>query len=289
MLLINTVIHLFSSLLVFSLGAAVGSFLNVVIYRIPAGISLLYPPSRCPVCLTRLRPYDNIPILGWMLLRGQCRYCHTSISYRYPLIETLTALLFLWVFLLLGWQWQTLSYWLFLSWLLALGMIDLDTLTLPHPLTKWGLITGVVLQTVMPGLTGGWQTALLGFTESVVAAVIGIWLFDLVRWGGAIAMKQDVMGGGDGKLAALIGAWLGWKLLLFTFFLGSTLGAIVGMGGIALRLIHRRQPIPFGPFLAVAAMVAALFGDALINSYLDWLFSGMVQGIILAALPMVGP
>nr|WP_297060502.1 A24 family peptidase [Thermosynechococcus sp. M3746_W2019_013] len=252
---------------VFGLGAAVGSFLNVVIYRVPRGRSLLYPPSRCPICLTTLKPWDNIPILGWLFLRGQCRYCHAPISWRYPAIELLTALLYVLIVAVSGWQGQTLVLWLLSAWLLALALIDLDTMTLPHPLTKWGLITGLLVR----GLT----TGLGGLTEGIIAAVIGIWLFDLIRWGGAIAFHQEVMGGGDGKLAAMIGAWLGWQGLLVTFFLACALGGLMGGFGIALGWIQRRQPIPFGPFLAVAAIFSGLFGRQLIHLYLETFLRGV--------------
>ncbi|WP_399363943.1 MULTISPECIES: prepilin peptidase [unclassified Thermosynechococcus] len=253
--------------LVFGLGAAVGSFLNVVIYRVPSGRSLLYPPSRCPICLTTLKPWDNIPILGWLFVRGQCRYCHAPISWRYPAIELLTALLYVLIVAVSGWQVQTLVLWLLSAWLLALALIDLDTMTLPHPLTKWGLIVGLLLR----GLT----TGLGGLTEGIIAAVIGIWLFDLIRWGGAIALGQEVMGGGDSKLAAMIGAWLGWQGLLVTFFLACALGGLMGGLGIALGWIQRRQPIPFGPFLAVAAIVSGLFGRQLIHLYLETFLPGV--------------
>jgi leader peptidase (prepilin peptidase) / N-methyltransferase len=146
--------------LVWMLGAAVGSFLNVVIYRIPAGLSLLHPPSRCPKCYTGLKPYDNVPVLGWLWLRGKCRYCRAPIAARYPLIEAFTACLFLAAFLQWGVSWVTLAYWALLSWLVALTFIDLDTLTLPNPLTQSGLLLGLAAQTVIPcaddgGLAGG--------------------------------------------------------------------------------------------------------------------------------------
>lgn len=177
------------------------------------------------------------------------------------------ALLYVLIFAVRGWQVETPVLWLLSAWLLALALIDLDTMTLPHPLTKWGLIVGLLLK----GLT----TGLGGLTEAIVVAVIGIWLFDLIRWGGAIALGQEVMGGGDGKLAAMIGAWLGWRGLLVTFFLACALGGLVGGLGIALGWIQRRQPIPFGPFLAVAAILSALFGQQLIRLYFEIFLPGV--------------
>ncbi len=249
-----------------------GSFLNVVIYRVPAGLSLLYPPSRCPSCFTPLGLRDNIPVLGWILLRGQCRFCHAPISPRYPLIELALAAKFVAVFWITGWHWQTPVYWIFLSWLVALAVIDLDTLTLPHPLTKWGVISGILVQMLLAVERTGELTGVLwALVESIGAAVLGIWLFDLIRWAGATILKQEVMGGGDGKLAAMIGAWLGWQLLLLTCFLACAVGAIVGLVGIGLGILGRRQPMPFGPFLALGAAVAALFGDPLIAAYKHWI------------------
>lgn len=270
-----TAVHLLtltSYSLIFLLGAAVGSFLNVVIYRIPSGRSLLYPPSRCPSCLTSLRAYDNIPILGWLLLRGQCRYCHAPISWRYPAIELLVGGLFVLIFAVSGWQWRTLMIWLLSAWLLALAFIDLDTMMLPHPLTQWGLVTGLIMQGL---LAGGWVPALVSVSQGVIAAALGIWLFDLLRWVGAIALGQEAMGGGDGKLAAMIGAWLGWQGLVVTLFLAALLGGGLGGLGMALGWIQRRQPIPFGPFLAVAAIIAALFGTDLVEFYVKTFLPGV--------------
>lgn len=254
---------------VFALGACIGSFLNVVIYRIPANLSLLYPPSRCPHCLHRLGKTENIPILGWLWLRGRCRWCHAPISPRYPLIEALTGFIFMVIFWQFGITSLTLGYWVFLSWLLALTFIDLDTLTLPNSLTKWGLILGLGFQVYL-----GWQTAKIPQTLvlGVASAVLGLWFFDLIRYLGTFLLGQQAMGGGDPKLAAMIGAWLGWKSLLVTAFLSCTLGAMIGGGAIALNLISRRTPIPFGPFFTLGAALAVVWGNEFIEFYLRVFF-----------------
>lgn len=261
-----------ATLLVFVLGASIGSFLNVVIYRIPAGLSLLHPPSRCPKCLTRLKPYDNVPVLGWLWLRGRCRYCKTRISARYPLIEAVTGILFVSAF----WWFDlplSIGYWAFLSWLLALALIDLDTLTLPNSLTQSGLVVGLVFQGIMgwaiSGTVAGVANHLWG---GVFGAVLGIWIFDLVAIGGALVFGQTAMGGGDAKLAAMMGTWLGWKLLLLSSFLACALGAFVGGGAIALGILSRRQAMPFGPFLSLGAVLALFFGEAIISGYLHLFF-----------------
>lgn len=255
------------------LGAAVGSFLNVVVYRIPAGISLLFPPSRCPICLHRLGISENVPILGWLLLRGRCRHCKAPIAVRYFLVEMAGAILFLLVFWRFSWSWQTLGYSVFLSWLLALALIDLDTMTLPNSLTQTGLVAGLGFQVVL-----GWQATspLGGSTEGlmagIVGAVLGIWLFDAITWIGSLALGQAAMGGGDAKLAAMIGAWLGWRFLLLSGLIACAIGALVGGGAIALGWLNRRQAMPFGPFLALGAGLTVFWGEALIDAYLKLFF-----------------
>jgi leader peptidase (prepilin peptidase) / N-methyltransferase len=259
---------LITSGLVFMLGAAVGSFLNVVIYRLPAGLSLLYPPSRCPKCHTRLQPYDNVPVLGWLWLRGRCRYCRAPIAARYPLIEAFTGLLFLVTFWLLGLTWWTVAYWVLLSWLVALAFIDLDTLTLPNALTQSGLVLGLLVQMGIPYLaTGSWSAAIQGLITGVLGAVLGIWLFDIITVLASVSLGQTAMGGGDAKLAAMLGAWLGWPGVLLSSFLACVVGALVGGGAMALRRINRRQPMPFGPFLAVGAAITIFWGEAMIGAY----------------------
>jgi leader peptidase (prepilin peptidase) / N-methyltransferase len=263
---------LIDSLLAFVLGSAVGSFLNVVVYRLPEGISLLFPPSRCPYCYHRLKPYENVPIVGWLFLRGQCSSCRTSISIRYPLVELATGLLFVLVFAVYGWSWQTLGYWFFVSWLLSLSLIDLDTMTLPHPLTKWGLIAGLVFQIITGWLLNyQWVDALEQLSQGVIAAVIGIWAFDFIRIAGTVALGQDAMGGGDAKLTGMIGAWLGWKMMLVGVALAFVVGAVVGLGGKAIGQVKQMQPVPFGPSLAMGALLATLFGETIIKTYLEWM------------------
>ncbi|MBW4519073.1 MAG: A24 family peptidase [Scytolyngbya sp. HA4215-MV1] len=261
------------SLLVFAFGASVGSFLNVVVYRLPAGLSLLNPPSRCPQCLHRLRVSENVPIFGWLRLQGRCAHCRSPISVRYPLVEAATGWIFLSTFWAFGLSLQTPGYWLFFSCLLALSLIDLDTMTLPNPLTQFGVVTGLLFQAWV-GLTHDFSVSglLTQLMTGIVGAVLGIWLLDLVRIVGTIAFGQEAMGGGDSKLAAMMGAWLGWKLLLLSGFLACLVGSVIGGGAIALKLMNRRQPMPFGPFLALGAVLAAFWGETLIATYLQVFF-----------------
>ena len=265
-----------TTLIVFALGASVGSFLNVVIYRIPAGLSLLHPPSRCPKCLKRLKTHDNVPVLGWLRLKGRCRYCRTPIAVRYPLVEAATGVLFVLAFWVFHPSWLTVSYWAFFSWLLALALIDLDTLTLPNSLTQSGLIVGLFFQAIV-----GWTTSssLTGAASQVwvgvLGAVIGIWMLDTIAIVSSIAFGKTAMGGGDAKLAAMMGMWLGWKYLLLASFLACLLGAVVGGGAVTLRLLKRRQPMPFGPFLALGALLTAFFGEAIVSTYVRVFFPSL--------------
>jgi len=267
-------------LIVAALGASIGSFLNVVIYRIPAGISLIYPPSRCPVCLHRLGATENIPILGWLRLQGRCAHCQTPISARYPIIEGATSGLFLLAFGLQGSQWsiELVRDWVFLSWLLSLAMIDYDTMTLPNPLTQWGVVTGLGLNVTIATLaTAGQATPdaawILGQTifHSVLGAMVGLWGLDTIRAIGSWAFGKEAMGAGDAKLMAGIGAWLGTPAVVLTAFLGCLIGAIVGISAISSGRISRSQPIPFGPFLAIGGAVSLLWGEALIAAYWQYL------------------
>jgi len=256
------------------LGACIGSFLNVVIYRVPAGLSILYPPSRCPHCLRQLAPRDNIPIIGWFLIKGKCRYCHTPVSWRYPAIEALTAFLFWCVASSFGNSMPVIIlcfYAAFLSWLLTLAMIDFDTMTLPNSLTQSGLVLGLIYQISLALMSSGDRLAfptLLLF--GIGGAVLGIWLLDIMRIAGRVFLQKEAMGGGDPKLAAMIGMWLGWQNVLLTLLIASAIGTIVGVIAIFTKDVGRQQPIPFGPFLALGGAISLFFGKSILTTYLGW-------------------
>ena len=260
--------------IVFVSGSAIGSFLNVVIYRLPKDLSVMWPPSRCPKCLNQLKPYENIPVFGWLWLRGRCNHCRSTISVRYPLVEPATGLLFSIVFWRFGAGVQTLGFWALFSWLLALSLIDWDTMTLPNPLTQSGLVAGLVFQMAK----GWWPTFSLIDSvhylvlDGIAGAVVGLWLFDAIGLAGTIGFGQNAMGAGDSKLAALMGAWLGWKYLLLAGFIACLAGAFAGGGAIALGLLERRKPMPFGPFLALGTAITALWGEAILSTYLQLFF-----------------
>ena len=261
------------------LGASIGSFLNVVVYRLPAGLSLTHPPSRCPTCMTPLRKRENVPIVGWLMLQGKCAHCGTKISMRYPVVELITALLFVSIFLVFGFSLQTLGYWIFISFLLALALIDMDTLTLDSRLMKSGLILGLAFQTtIAAALTGTFSGTIQGFVGAISGAVLGLWGLDILTWIGRFFLGPNAMGGGDAKLLAVIGAWLGIKLMVLSCFLGCVVGSIFGLGAIALKVLKRGNPFPFGPFLALGAILSVFYGDVIWSSY--WTFMGKLYGTV---------
>ena len=270
--------------IVFWLGAAIGSFLNVVVYRVPAGLSVIWPPSRCPKCFHELGMGENIPILGWLLLRGKCRHCHTPISPRYPVIEAITAIIFVVVYNRFGLSIQTVGYSLLMCWLLALTLIDLDTMTLPNPITQSGLVLGLAFQATAGYLDSNHSVA--GTREyliqGILAMVLGIWIYDTIQILGSIMLGQLAQGGGDAKLMAMIGAWTSWKIVLLSGVVASTL-AIIGFVAVAgystLRGGRKAgankliEPLPLGPFIALGATISLFGGDWLINSYQQFMRS----------------
>ncbi|WP_341531288.1 A24 family peptidase [Nostoc sp. UHCC 0302] len=262
-----------ASIIVFVLGASIGSFLNVVVYRLPAGLSILWPPSRCPHCLNQLKAYDNVPVLGWIWLRGRCRYCKSKISLRYPVVEAITGLIFILVFLVFKVSIFTIGYWAFCCWLLALSLIDLDTMTLPNPLTQSGLVIGIIFQMVVGFLPeASWQGLVNSLMRAIVGAVVGLWLFEAITIIGSIAFGKAAMGAGDAKLAAMMGAWLGWRYLLLASFIACVLGALVGSSVIIRSRQKLAQKMPFGPFLALGSVITLFAGNAILLSYMKLFF-----------------
>jgi leader peptidase (prepilin peptidase)/N-methyltransferase len=236
------------------LGAAFGSFLNVCIYRLPRGESLLHPPSTCPACGTRIAWYDNIPILGWVMLAGKCRRCGARISVQYPLIEILVAALWgcaAWGY---GITWQGLSAAVFGTLLLGIAVTDARHYIIPDEFTWGGLVLGLLL-----GLAGGWPA--LG--QAALGAAVGFGLLYLVAWGGEKVFRKEAMGGGDIKMMAMVGAFVGWQGVLLTIFGGALLGTVIFVP-ISLRT---KKLVPFGVFLAVGAAVSFVAGHAIVEWY----------------------
>jgi leader peptidase (prepilin peptidase)/N-methyltransferase len=236
------------------LGAAVGSFLNVCIYRIPEGRSLVYPPSSCPGCGHRIRPYDNIPILSYLFLRGRCRDCGQKISPRYAAVESLTAAMALLLFQFYGPSLKFGAAFIFVAALIVITFIDLDHGIIPDVITLPGIPVSALLAVTVMGIP---------FLESIVGAVAGGGIFYLLALGYELVTKREGMGGGDIKLLAMLGAFFGWKSLYFILLVSSLLGALVGVSIMIARGKDMKYAVPFGPFLSVAAAAYIFFGAEL--------------------------
>jgi leader peptidase (prepilin peptidase)/N-methyltransferase len=239
-------------------GLCVGSFLNVCILRLPKEQSLLSPPSTCPQCGQRIAWYDNIPLVSWAVLRGKCRRCGTAISVQYPLIEALVGALWLAAYLRYGVSVHALAGALFCTILLGIGITDARHYLIPDEFTWGGLGIGLALS-----LVGGWQ----GFLQAVIGAAVGFGLLYAVGEAGRWLFKEEAMGGGDVKMMAMVGSFVGWKGVLLTIFAGALLGTLIFVP-LSLR---KKRLVPFGVFLAVGAGVAFVWGDAIIEWYQHFL------------------
>jgi len=238
-------------------GLLIGSFLNVVIYRLPRGQSLVTPPSTCPGCGSRIRPIDNIPVLSWILLGGKCHKCGAPISIQYPIVELATGLLFLLVAWLTPAGPLLAARLLFVVILVVLFGIDLHHQILPNVITLPGIAIGFLFSLVTPP---GWMNSLIGI------ALGGGVLYAIAAAYYAVR-REEGLGMGDVKMLAMIGAFLGWKAVLVTLILSSFAGALVGIGIIALSRGSMRLALPFGTFLAVGAIAAMIVGEPLVAWY----------------------
>ncbi|MDI9570431.1 MAG: prepilin peptidase [Pseudomonadota bacterium] len=240
--------------LIAAFGGAVGSFLNVCIHRLPAGGSLLAPPSSCPACGHAIRVYDNIPLLSYALLKGRCRDCGASISRRYPLVEGASAILALFLFWKYGFSWQFPAAFAFVSALLVITFIDLDHQIIPDVVTLPGIPLGLILAVTVMGLP---------FMEALWGLLIGGGLLYLVAVAYAFIRKMEGMGGGDIKLLAMIGAFLGWKSLPFIVLVSALAAGAVGVALMVAKGRDMKYALPFGPFLSLAAVAYILGGGEL--------------------------
>ena len=264
-------------------GLLVGSFLNVLIYRLPqmmqldwreqareilelpaepptATFNLVLPNSSCPHCFHEIKPWENIPVISYLFLRGKCSSCKTSISMRYPLVELACGLLSAFIAWHFGFTWQTGAV-LLLTWgLLAMSLIDVDHQLLPDSLVLPVLWLGLIANSF--GLFTNLEDALWGAIAGYLSLWSVYWLFKLVT-------GKEGMGHGDFKLLAMLGAWGGWQVLPLTILLSSLVGAVLGLIMLRLRNAETSTPIPFGPYLAIAGWIALLWGEQITSSYLQ--------------------
>lgn len=245
-------------------GALIGSFLNVCIYRLPRQESIAWPGSHCPSCSHSIAWYDNIPILSYVTLAGRCRHCTLPIPFRYPLVEILNAIGYVGLFWVFGPGWVAVAYGVLYSALLVVAGTDLSHKIIPNVVTFPGILVGLLCAaTVLP----------LGFLGGLLGVLVGGGILWLLAWASPYLFGKEGMGGGDIKLLAMIGAFLGWKPAVMTIMVGSFLGSLVGVTLIAAQVIKREDYIPFGPFLVCGALVALFFGQ----SILDW-YQGILAG-----------
>lgn len=245
------------------LGLIIGSFLNVVIWRVPRGESIVSPPSACPKCGQEIRAYDNIPVISWFVLRGKCRDCGNPISSRYPLVEAGTGILFAIMAWRIGLSWELPAYLYFTAIAVALALIDVDTKRLPNVITLPSYAVGGLLLLVPAIIDGSWDNY-LGAWLGAVALFAFYFLLAFIYPAG--------MGFGDVKLAGVIGlflGWLGWGSLLVGAFLGFLLGAVVGVALMMRGRAGRKTKIPFGPFMLMGAYIAVIWGQTLADAYTD--------------------
>ncbi len=240
-------------------GLIIGSFLNVVIYRVPRPIRFLGHRSVCPSCDHQLKWYHNIPVFSWLALRARCAYCKAPISGRYPLVELLTAGLFVLLAWRFGMTWQFAAYAVLGAMLIVIFFIDLDFQIIPDVISLPGIIVGLAFS-FAPGGIGildSFIGVLVGGGSLWGVAILGDWLF-----------KKDSMGGGDIKMAAMLGAFLGWQKVLFIFIASACIGLVVSVALMAVSAkLRQERVVPFGPFLATAAVLAMVYGDRLIALY----------------------
>jgi leader peptidase (prepilin peptidase)/N-methyltransferase len=246
----QSLLHVFAALF----GACVGSFLNVCVYRWPAGQSVVRPPSRCPRCETPIRWHDNLPVVGWLLLRGRCRSCGEPISIQYPLIELTTASLWVAAALRHGPTWQGLSSALFFTLLLGIALTDARAYTIPDELSLGGLVLGLALSFAPGGISP---------LQAVLGAVLGFAVTWAIMILGEAMFRKEAMGGGDIKMMAMIGAFVGPLGVPLTMFLGALSGVLV-FGPISLKT---GKLVPFGIFLALGAAITEPWGHEIVAWY----------------------
>ncbi len=249
------------------IGMAWGSFLNVVIYRLPREMSLLRPPSTCPDCEKRIKPYDNIPLLSYILLRGKCRYCQAKIPFSYFLVEFLTPLSFLLLFSQYSLSPFFFASCVFASAFIALAVIDFYHQILPDEITLPCLLLAIVYSLFRSDFN---------LMESLVGAVAGAGVLLFVYGAYYLLRKQEGLGMGDVTMMLMIGAYLGWLQAFFTLILASFAGAVVGILFIIFKRKNLQYSLPFGTFLAPAAFVPLLWGDQIIQAYLNMLKSSFL-------------
>jgi len=244
----------------FIFGLIVGSFLNVCIYRLPRNISIIRPPSSCPVCNTPIKPRDNIPVLSYLLLKGKCRKCGERISIRYPIVELLNGILYWAIINYFGLGWHLPFVFAFVSAMIVITFIDLDFQIIPDVITLPGIVIGLLSASFL--IPDPFSLSVVGFKNSIAGMLLGGGLFYLIA-----ILSRGGMGGGDIKMMAMVGAFMGWKAVFLTTFIGSLVGSLVGIFLMVFKGKGRKTKIPFGPFLAFGSIITLFFGSEILKWY----------------------
>jgi leader peptidase (prepilin peptidase)/N-methyltransferase len=242
-------------------GLTVGSFLNVLIYRLPRQKKFVFSRSVCPNCQNELRWYHNIPLFSFAFLLGRCAFCKAPISWRYPLVEFLNAVFYMYFYWQFGWGYQFLVFSFLSSSLLAIFFIDLDFQIIPDAITIPGMLLGLGLS---------WLPGGIGILSSIIGLLVGGGSLYVMAIIGDLIFKKDSMGGGDIKMTAMLGAFLGWQQMLFIFICSSLIGLVVSLIIMTFsKRLRQTRIIPFGPFLALAAAVSMIYGRQIIDFYIN--------------------
>ncbi|APH16274.1 type IV leader peptidase family protein [Clostridium sporogenes] len=249
------------NIIVLILGIIIGSFLNVCIYRIPKGESIIYPPSYCEKCGVNIQLYDLIPVISYMILRGKCRFCKSKISLRDPLIELITGILFLSMYYLCGLNLNFIKYIIFVSFIIIIGLIDLDTTDVYSKTTISAMIIGVICILIEKFYFGyGIKT----YIYAVLLCIVAI---------GTIIFTTKGMGSGDLDIYIVVSLFLGFKITAMTIFFSFVFGTLIGILLIVSKRKSRKDYIPFGPFIAMASIFSILFGDKVFLLYISFITS----------------
>ncbi len=256
-------------------GLVVGSYFNVLIHRLPRGEPTVVERSRCPHCKAPIRPWHNVPLLGYLMLRGRCRDCRHPIHWRYPMVEALVGVLFVACFRFWHASLAALVAAIFCGLLVVLGAIDLEHFILPDRLTLPGIVIGLAAQPWLPWSTIGDALVGVALGAGLILAASGTWRALHGVWG---------MGLGDAKLLAMVGAFLGWQGVVITMVFGSLFGALFAVGGMLAGRLGWSSRVPYGAFLAAGAILALFFGPSLLGTYLD--LAPAVDRVALAAAPL---
>ncbi|WP_297889933.1 A24 family peptidase [Sulfurihydrogenibium sp.] len=259
------VYELIKMLAIFFLGLSIGSFLNVIIYRMPREMSIVYPPSTCPECKNRIKWYDNIPVISYIFLKGKCRFCKTPISVRYPTVEFITGVSALVSYLKFGFTVDFIFAFYFLASMIALSFIDWDFKIIPDEINYLGLLSGLIYA----GIKSFQLKDFNPLINSFLGAVVGAGFLFLIFYFYLKVRKIEGLGLGDVKLLAFVGSYVGWFGALFTIFFGSVLGLVASLYFMKKEKADdfMKLEIPFGPFLALAGVIYLFFGEKIYNFY----------------------